>query len=203
MSFNKSHIKFEKRSKKMNFLFDLGMKKFKDKIQNPDKDFTQSIIQIMRSGIDENIKSQKNQDGTKWIGRRLRKPGGERYDLPPRFPMGKKTYKKRKDLEAKQDLKYWRSYLSHPLLNPSSNRIVNGLRYSTTALSQGVIEFKISPEEPFINIINSGGVSRNRKSRDGLTVQPKRQFVYLSNDVRDQIAKHYSEYVVDLLLGNR
>lgn len=187
----------------MNYLTQLGMKKFKEKIQNPDESFTNEIVSIMRTGITENIKNQKDQDGKKWVDRKLRRAGGERSDLPTRHPGGKKVYEKRKDLQIKQDVKYWRSYLKHPLLNPTSKRLINGLKYSTTPLSQGVIEFKISPTEPFINILNFGGVSRNRKSNDLLTVQPKRQFIFLSDKVRNKIAEEYARYTVDLMLGNK
>lgn len=184
-------------SSRGNSIFVKGMKRFEEKIQNPDQDLTDSVNNVFRQALNRNFKDKKNPDGTRWQKRLLRRASNEENPmLPmPRFADGKK-YKASK--------KYWRSYLPHPLLNETGYmREMLRIQVETTPKTMRFKVFPTGKSKEFAHILNYGGVSRNKYSSDGKTVQKQRQFAYLNADDRKKITDLYSRYILDLMSGNR
>lgn len=183
-------------SKRGNSIFIAGMKRFEEKIQNPDKDLVEKVNGVFRQALNKNFANQTNADGSKWRARLLRRSSDKESGLLPR--------PRHRDGFVGMSNKYHRSYQTNKLLNQTGymKRMIR-LDIETTAKTMRFKIFPIERAKKYAYIHNYGGVSRNRFSGDGLTVQPMRQFAYLSNDDKQKIMDLYGRYILDLIGGNR
>jgi len=157
--------------------FASAIKAYQEKLEKSSQ-LSMQITSIFRKDIDDHFAKKQNADGSAWRPRQLR--------------------------DGRQ---YWRSRLSHALLDTKGYQPEGFNRYGSdesnnnpSELRKGLsikmqiqypkIIFMVIPSDlvrPFAYIHNYGGSSRNKYSDDGRTVQPKRQFGYLSQQAIEQM----------------